>query len=256
MRATRRLLLAKLYRWHRYAGLTAAAFVAVLVATGLALNHTEGLSLDQRRLGSEILLGWYGMDLPDRLPSHVAGDRRVTWIAGTLYLDDTAIDGEYGRLTGAVATDAVIAVALAQGLVILTPDGRVVERVSAGSGIPARPGRIGLSEDGRVVIAAGDRRWVAGEALLTWESFEGRSVDWSRPSELPPKLRRRLARAYRGQGLTLERVLLDVHSGRILGHWGVWLVDAAAVLFLFLAATGFYMWLTARSVRRRRSAER
>ncbi len=58
---------------------------------------------------------------------------------------------------------------------------------------------------------------------------------------MPCGLRGRLVEAYRGKGLLLERVLLDVHSGRILGAWGVYLVDAAAVLFLGLVLSGLWM---------------
>jgi uncharacterized iron-regulated membrane protein len=51
-----------------------------------------------------------------------------------------------------------------------------------------------------------------------------------------------LRSAWRGTGLSLERVLLDLHSGRILGEAGVWLVDAAALLFLLLAGSGVWLW--------------
>jgi uncharacterized iron-regulated membrane protein len=67
-------------------------------------------------------------------------------------------------------------------------------------------------------------------------------VIWAEPVTLPPGLRGRLVEIYRIKGLPLERVLLDVHSGRILGAWGVYLVDAAAVLFLGLVLTGLWMW--------------
>jgi uncharacterized iron-regulated membrane protein len=45
---------------------------------------------------------------------------------------------------------------------------------------------------------------------------------------------------YRRGGLPLERVILDLHSGRIVGDWGVYVVDGAALLFLALVITG--MW--------------
>ena len=46
----------------------------------------------------------------------------------------------------------------------------------------------------------------------------------------------------RGSGLPVERVLLDLHSGRIFGKPGVYVVDAAAILFLVLAASGVWLW--------------
>ena len=77
---------------------------------------------------------------------------------------------------------------------------------------------------------------------MEWRHEADPEVTWAEPVTLPPGLRDRLVETYRGKGLPLERVLLDVHSGRILGAWGVYLVDAAAVLFLGLVLTGLWMW--------------
>jgi len=41
-------------------------------------------------------------------------------------------------------------------------------------------------------------------------------------------------------------VVLDLHSGRIAGRWGVWVVDAAAALMLVLAVSGFVLWVNLR----------
>ncbi len=41
--------------------------------------------------------------------------------------------------------------------------------------------------------------------------------------------------------------MLDLHNGRIFGGFGVFLIDAAAVLFLILAVTGVWMWARSRS---------
>jgi uncharacterized iron-regulated membrane protein len=67
-------------------------------------------------------------------------------------------------------------------------------------------------------------------------------VIWAEPVTLPPGLRGRLVGDLSRQGTAAGARLLDVHSGRILGAWGVYLVDAAAVLFLGLVLTGLWMW--------------
>ena len=47
-------------RWHGRLGITAAFLFLILLATGIALNHTERLALDERYIGTEWLLDWYG----------------------------------------------------------------------------------------------------------------------------------------------------------------------------------------------------
>ncbi len=42
--------------------------------------------------------------------------------------------------------------------------------------------------------------------------------------------------------LSLDRILLDLHTGRILGDWGIYLMDAAAIILLLLTFSGIYNW--------------
>jgi hypothetical protein len=51
---------------------------------------------------------------------------------------------------------------------------------------------------------------------------------------------------YRGRGLSFERVIADVHSGRIVTITGPYLMDAVAILLIILSITGIAMWLRPR----------
>ena len=53
-----------LYIWHRYAGIIAALFTLLLAITGIALNHTQRLQLDQIFVQADWMLDWYDIDLP------------------------------------------------------------------------------------------------------------------------------------------------------------------------------------------------
>ena len=92
----------------------------------------------------------------------------------------------------------------------------------------------------------GSNYWsvVAKLTILSNEQEDRLEADWSEQVPLPGELRDILLKKYRGQGLTLERVLLDLHSGRLFGTFGVYIVDAAALLFLILAFTGVWMWMS------------
>ena len=39
--------------------------------------------------------------------------------------------------------------------------------------------------------------------------------------------------------ISMERWLLDAHSGRLFGRWGVWIVDALALLLCVLVFSGW-----------------
>jgi len=58
--------------------------------------------------------------------------------------------------------------------------------------------------------------------------------------ELPAAIRRQIPSA--PEWLTWERVLLDLHSGRLAGPAGVGLVGALGAVRCVLGLSGFAMW--------------
>ena len=48
--------------------------------------------------------------------------------------------------------------------------------------------------------------------------------------------------------------MLDLHSGRLFGSWGPLVMDVAAVLLVFLAISGFWLW--AKQIFRKRRRQR
>jgi uncharacterized iron-regulated membrane protein len=59
---------------------------------------------------------------------------------------------------------------------------------------------------------------------------------------VPDELLQSLQAKYRGRGLSVERVLADVHSGRIVNITGPYLMDAVGLLLIALSVTGIVMW--------------
>lgn len=51
---------------------------------------------------------------------------------------------------------------------------------------------------------------------------------------------------YAGEILTMDRIILDLHTGRFFGEAGVWVMDIAAIAFIILSITGIVMWMRRR----------
>jgi len=232
-----------MYLWHRYVGLGAALLVILLAVTGLLLNHTDGLQLNQRYVKNETLLGWYGIEGPEHVVAYpVAGHWLSQWDR-RLYLDRHELDAPAGVLHGAVAYQGMIVAAVGNDLLLLTPRAELIERLGGADGVPAGTTALGITAEGQLAVSAAHGIYTADPELLNWQKNPASSVNWSDPVELPEQLQQRLLLQYRGTGLSLERVILDLHSGRILGSGGVYLMDGAAILLLFLAFSGSWIWL-------------
>jgi hypothetical protein len=59
-----------------------------------------------------------------------------------------------------------------------------------------------------------------------------------------------LKEQYRGRGLSVERVIADLHSGRVIGIVGPFVMDVVAVLLIVLSLSGLLLWLRPRGSQR------
>lgn len=242
-----------LYHWHRYAGLAAALLAVVLALTGLALNHADTLRLSHRHVGAGPLLAWYGIAAP-RPVGYLAGTRWVSGLDKRIYLDRQPVPQAIGPLVGAVRSGSLLVVAAGGELLLLTLDGEPVERLTRAQGLPTGLEAIGTDAAGGLLIRTPAGTYQADLERLEWHGAPALEPPrWARPGTVPEGLQAALRRDYRAHILTWERVLLDLHSGRFLGSWGIWLMDAAALLLVFLAASGAWLWLRQR---RKRQAHR
>ena len=235
------LRLRSLFLWHRYFGLAAAAFVLLLAVTGLLLNHGDELHLDQREVRADWLLNWYGLTAPEVTAAYPAGGHWISQAGERIYWDTRALPGLRAPLRGALATEAGVLAAAGGHMLLLTPEGELIEELGAAQGAPTDVEALGLLE-GRAAARTAEGVYLGDAELFTWETHEGAGVEWAAAAPPPADLREELARAHRGAGLSMERVLLDLHSGRLFGAYGVMLMDAAALLMLLLAVTGVWHW--------------
>ncbi len=253
-RHRRRSKLRSWYVWHRWLGVSAALLVTLLALTGIALNHTEALRLDERTVHAEPILAWYGIEPPGPLVSYEVGGQRLTQAGAHWYLQTEPLAGEFAPLRGAVSMQPLLAAASSDAVWLLTEQGEVVERMAAEAGVPEGVRRLGRHADGHLVLDAASGYFRSDSEIAHWQKShtEPATVRWSAPTPVPQSLRTSILHRHRGAGLSLERVLLDLHSGRLLGNGGVYVMDAAAIVMLVLAGSGTWLWLGGLLRRRRR----
>ena len=93
---------------------------------------------------------------------------------------------------------------------------------------------------------------MADEHILDWDVIFNEDIQWTQQYTLSDDEIEELLVAYRGNGLKLERVILDLHSGRIFGSYGLYLMDAAAIALLWLSLSGLWVWSSRRRKMRKK----
>ncbi|MYM63247.1 PepSY domain-containing protein [Pseudomaricurvus sp. HS19] len=229
-----------LWRWHRRIGLFAMAFLLLISVTGILLNHTSSLHLGSQPVRQPWLLALYGLDLPD-IRSYQVGEQ---WLAGDalgqLYLQGEPLSQCNGSLQGAVALGDLVLLACTRELLLLTATGEVVERLDGDFGLPLPLSAAGQCGD-RVCLRSQGQAYLVDLEQLQWLPAVDAAVQWGEPGLAPAELRKRL-RAHLASPLSWEKVVQDLHSGRLFGSLGVLLFDLLGVLFIFLALSGLWLW--------------
>jgi len=234
-------------RFHRSFGAGVAFFVMFMVLSGLALNHSNQLGLDQRHVSQSALLSWYGLGKPGHISSFAVDNDWLSFAGSQLYLNGSHVatisDG-----VGAVSNGEIFIAAGREELLLLDRDGSLIERLPwdlPGAGLIEA---IGLLEKSTAMVKSAESTWVADAQLLKWQpSTDVTEIPaWSSPGSAPEELHETITAQYRGDGLSLERVLLDLHSGRVFGKAGVFIYDLLALAVGFLAISGVVFWLRGR----------
>lgn len=240
-------------RLHRWLGIGSLAFVLLLSGTGIALNHSSGWSLDRRYVQAGWLLRWYGIDAPEPSSSFAVDGHSVALLGERLYFDETELAEGVARLVGAAAAPTHIAVATPSRVLLVDRAGRLVEQLPTAGLLPGEITAFGGSATG-FAFRSGGRIYLSDYDVLDVGPLpparSGEAIRWSQPRALATERLDRLRRLYRGRGLSVERLLLDLHSGRILSRAGPWIVDAVGAALIALSLLGLLLWLR-RSPRRR-----
>ncbi len=236
---------AKLHKWHRRIGLLAAIFIAFLVFTGLALQHSDDLNLPSNYLSNTWLLKYYGIK-PNPITTYQLGNRTISIAGQRLYLSGEPIEINCEQLYGAVGINQEIIIATDSSLFVIDHAGNILDEISTQDGLVEKPLGIALSSANTVLLRGVNQYWESSTPYTKWQIYQGPHPKWVAPTITLPALKQVIEVKDMGQQISIERFLLDAHSGRFFGKYGVYFIDAAAILMLILAITGIWLW----SVRR------
>jgi hypothetical protein len=234
-------------KWHRKLGVFAAFFIVFLSVTGIALNHTDGLSLAHQPIKSTWLLDHYGIAAPQDIRIYQQGNILVThqsvWFKGALLLesDDQVIS--VGRMPLKQSKKDVLVIATSQSLLLYSLTGELVDMLGVESGVPESINA--LSIKGEQLILDTEQGYVKTDSnFFDWQVIQPITApQWLQPEIASTQQIEQAKLIYRAQFLTLERIILDSHSGRILGDIGVVFMDFIALLLIVLSISGLYLWL-------------
>jgi hypothetical protein len=231
-------------RWHRRIGLSLFFMVIFLALSGFALNHSVGLKLSNSKLSSDWLLSWYGLE---PAANHGFELNAGNWLYqaddSKLFLGNQVIAQCKPPLLSVAEFEQQILALCDDALIMLTAQGQLIEKFTRLQGLPEDISSItvhnntvylhGISD---VFAFDADRLTVTPTSIIVPSSNTA-------PRPLPRALKEYLKVQGLSSSISMETLILDLHSGRFFGDAGVLFIDIVGLLLCILAITGLWAWV-------------
>lgn len=221
--------------------------LTVACLTGLILNHTVDLDLSKRHVTANWIQARYGMKLDGEPEAFgLGGTAYAARWDGRLFHRGNVID-DTSPLVGAVPLRDGTAVVTATAVHYFGLNGELIETLGS-TALPATPiSRAGRTADLVLVLETASGTFTSDSNLLDFTvAPSSQQTDWAVPTEPTDADRKKWKTAFSGDGIPLDRVILDLHSGRFFGTIGKWIYDLTVIGVLILSATGFVLFLRTR----------
>jgi hypothetical protein len=244
----RLLLLLFLRRWHARIGLAAVVFFLFLAVTGVVLNHATELGLDARYVHAAWLARWYGVAAEPPRHAFRSGKHDLIAANGRWVLDGRISADRVPQPIGLVELPDMIVVASSASLYLYGKDGLLIDRLERNA-LPAVPVQAIGAGARQLVLQTASGTFESSDAL-SWQPAPRDAIAWSAPADLSVVEREKYAEMLE-PGLSAQRILLDLHSGRFAGRYGPLAVDLLAVFLGVLSLSGAWLFLKRKHRRER-----
>jgi len=229
-----------LREWHRKLGIFSALFIIFLSISGIALNHTTLLSLSEKSITSSLLLNHYGI----KPPSDIRFYQQKEWLVTEqfIWLGDKLVYESDEPVISISKFQTYRLLATTKRLIIFTDKGELVDKLDSSSDLPVPIQAISISEN-HILLKTPHGYYQGDSDFFDWQKINTLIEPKWTSSEAGTQSESTIASTkYQSQFLSWERVILDAHSGRILGDYGVILMDVVAFMLILLSISGIYMW--------------
>ena len=189
------------FLWHRRLGLLAMVLMIILAITGILLNHTESLTLDETAVESDALLNWYGLNPKGDAIQFSAGQHTVSQWDKQIFFNHQPLTTSNQQLTGLVAINDLFIASLNNIILLVDNNGEMIEQIDTQHEFNVIKA-IGLQNKYLVLKTVTDQVYMADEQIINWHPTKVENIEWSTYNSVDEQQLKKLKQAYRGQGLS------------------------------------------------------
>lgn len=231
--------LKKIVDLHRYIGLGICIFLVHLAITGIFLNHSIGLRLDKTFVSWPWLLNQYNLSVPEPVNIFTIGKNNFSTIDGEVFFNDQPIFLAEEDLVGVSQNKDTFIIASSTRVNVISKDGIILNKENV---FPFVIKNIGISKNEIYINDSQGNIWSSESINDVWKLTENIGVKWSKEGSMTPINQEKIRKYFVGDGISLEQIILDFHSGAIFQKAGKIIFDIISILLIILSFSGIWLW--------------
>ena len=233
-------LIKKSFNLHRKIGVLCSIPIILIALSGIFLNHASFFSLNKIYIKNSALLSFYKMQPKERPKGFKPSKSWISSFEGGLFLDETKLSDINSEIVSAVKLNDMIAAANKNYLFIIdTKEKFIVEKLGRESLPKGEIKRLAVKN--KILLIETDKDlFETSFKISKFKKAKKQEIEVPKKLFLPEKLEEKILQNFRGEGISLSKIMLDIHTGAMFGVSGRFVWDLFAVCLLLLVGTGLY----------------
>ena len=211
--------------------------------TGIFLNHTDDLELNRTYISSTWILNLYGLNVPKPSKIFAIQHDNFSQFDTEVFLNNKPIFLFDSELIGVIRDRENFIIAAQDELFIVNQSGELIDKQKI---LSFTIKSIGKYKEKIVLKDDQLNKWVGKSISDKWTPILKDNIDWSEPGMMTPLNKKDIKQYFVGNGISLEQIILDFHSGAIFKKEGKLFFDLVSLLLIFLSISGIWIWFIKR----------
>ena len=170
---------------HKFTGIAVCVFLIHLSITGIFLNHTEDLGLDEKYTASPMILALYNISMPNKEESFLVDNYFISRFGNQVFLDNQPVfKSEVVPIIGAIIFNQMLVIAFENELVLLTEEGELIEKLTTANGVPENIQKLG-AYNSLLFLKTSNQVWESNDEGQEWRVSDSSFNEWSNEVVMP-----------------------------------------------------------------------
>ena len=104
---------------HKFTGIAVCVFLIHLSITGIFLNHTEDLSLDEKYTASPIILALYNISIPNKAESFSVDNNFISRFGDQVFIESQPVVKSEEPIIGSVFSQQILHSLYAHAVIVM-----------------------------------------------------------------------------------------------------------------------------------------